>query len=145
MSGERRTQGWASIAIAALAAGMVVAGLAIGGGPGQARKERRDETRLRDLDRISGHIACLSRDGQGRVMPTDLAETKGCPGPVPLTDSSTGAAYRFEPIDADSYRLCAGFELPADPPGRGWTSGRRDGDCLVFDLPPPEPAAAGMD
>lgn len=141
MTAERKAQGWASIAIAALAVALVVAGLAIGGGPGQARKERRDAARMDDLNRLSGHIGCLSRDAAGRVMPTDLQKTKGCPDPVVLTDAGSGKPYRFEPIDADSYRLCADFELPAgDQRARGWTNGRRDGDCLVFDLPPPEPA-----
>ena len=136
----RRAQGWASMAIAGLAAGLVIAGLALGGGPMQARKERRDQTRLDDLNRLAAHVTCLSRDGDGRVMPTDLDETKGCPGPVPLTDPYTGAAYRFEPVDADHFRLCAGFELPPVQRRGAWQE--RDGDCITRDLPRPDAPAA---
>ena len=43
MSAE--TRGWATAAIAVLAAAAVGGGLALSGGPGQGRKERRDEAR----------------------------------------------------------------------------------------------------
>lgn len=131
----RGGQGWASLAIAGLAAVVVVAGLVLAGGPGQARKERRDEARLRDLDDLSRHIGCLWRLGDGATFPADLAETPECPGPVRLTDRETGTAYRVEPLKGGAYRLCAPFELsPADQPR--WAQ-RRDGDCVVFDLPQP--------
>ena len=38
-------KGWATIAIALLAAAALGGGLALSGGPGQGRKERRDEAR----------------------------------------------------------------------------------------------------
>lgn len=129
----RGTQGWASWGIAALAGAAVIAGLAIAGGPGQARKERRDEARMGDLQRLAAHIACLAQDGRLTRPPADLSPTPGCPGPVPLTDIRTGEPYRVEPLDGRKYRLCAAFELPAatQPP---WGS-NRDGDCIVEELP----------
>lgn len=135
MSGKG-TQARASWAIAALAAAAVVAGLAIGGGPMQARKERRDDARIEDLQRLATHVACLADESGLRRLPADLTPTPGCPGPVPLTDSRSGEPYRVEPLDAGKYRLCAAFELPQtnQPP---WMTNRRDGDCIVEELPRP--------
>lgn len=141
---QRSGQGWASLSIAALAAGLVIAGLALGGGPAQARKERRDEARFADLERLAQHITCLSRDGQGRVMPTDLAEAKGCPGPIPLIDPLGGAPYRFEPINGYRYKLCANFEVPQKDSAYRWPSKLRVGDCVIETLPPPERDAVAL-
>ncbi|MBV0892003.1 hypothetical protein KTN05_09085 [Paracoccus sp. Z118] len=124
-------QRWATWAIAALAVAAIVGGLILSGGPGRGRMERRDATRMDDLTRLSTHISCLAGDS-GR-MPASLEETAGCPGPVRLADPFTDAAYRIEPLEDGKFRLCAGFELPADDAGR-WQ--RRSGDCVVFDLPP---------
>lgn len=130
----RGAQGWASWAIAALAAAAVVAGLAVAGGPMQARKERRDEARMDDLQRLASHIACLVGDRAPRHVPGDLSTTPGCPGPVPLSDSRTGQPYRIEPLEGGKYRLCADFELPPPDPN-GWAFAPRDGDCIVQELP----------
>lgn len=102
----------------------------------QARKERRDEARIEDLQRIAAHVGCLAGESGLRRLPADLSPTPGCPGPVPLADNRTGEAYRVEPLDAGKYRLCAGFELPPtnQPP---WMATRRDGDCIVEELPRP--------
>lgn len=130
----KHTQGWASWAIAALAAGAVIAGIAVAGGPAQARKERRDDARIEDLRRLASHVVCLAADSDSRQIPADLSPTPGCPGPVPLTDSRTGEPYRVEPLEAGKFRLCAPFELPPtnQPP---WAASPRDGDCIVEELP----------
>lgn len=130
--------GWAGWAIAGVAGAAVIAGLATAGGPMQARKERRDEARMDDLRRLAVHIGCLSDEGGQAQVPSDLSPTPGCPGPVPLTDSRTGEAYRIAPLQAGKYRLCAGFELPP-PPQSLWDGVRRDGDCIVQELPRPVP------
>lgn len=131
----RGTQGWASWGIAALAGAAVIAGLSIAGGPAQARKERRDEARMDDLQRLATHVACLARDSGLTRLPADLSPTPGCPGPVPLTDSRTGEAYRVEPLDGRKYRLCAAFELPAATDPLWGTN--RDDDCIIEELPSP--------
>ena len=142
MSGEAKKpqasaqlQGRASLAIAALALIAVVLGLILGGGPMQARKERRDDMRLDDLMRLSNHINCLAVQGDRIVMPTDFAPTDGCPGPIRMADPYTDAPYRIEALADNRYRLCAGFELPADENRPRWAPRRRDGDCVVQDLP----------
>ena len=136
MSGKTpRLQGRASIGIAVLALVAVVLGLVLGGGPIQARKERRDETRLDDLTRLARHVDCLAVQDDRIVMPTDFAETSGCPGPVRMADPYTGVAYRIEPLPENRYRLCADFELPPEENRPRWSPARRDGDCVVQDLP----------
>lgn len=133
-----RGQGWASWALAALAAGAVVAGLAIAGGPSHARKERRDDTRSAELSQLSSHISCLVGDTGPRELPSDFGPTEGCPGPVPLTDRHSGKDYRIEWIGDGKYRLCADYELPPRDGQRPyWGSDRRDGDCLIYSLPVP--------
>ena len=87
-------QGWASLAIAALAAVLVIVGLAIAGGPMQARKERRDQARTDDLARLAAHVECLSQTEQGSMLPADLTATTSCPAPERLADDN-GAPYRY--------------------------------------------------
>ena len=140
MIAKRSGQGWASLAIAALAAVLVIAGLVMVGGPMQARKERRDQARMDDLALLADHVDCLSQTEQGSVLPADLAATPSCPAPDRLADDS-GAPYRYQPTDALHYRLCAKFELPPDPAQAGWAE-KRDGDCILRKLPSPADSAA---
>lgn len=129
-------QVWATRAMAALSAAAVAAGLWVAGGPARGRMERHDEARQSDLMRLSEHIDCLAQDGR---MPADLAETDRCPGPIRRADPYTGTPYRVEPLAPASYRLCAAFDLPPDP---GTRYPRRDGDCIVRDLPHPRAGEA---
>ena len=129
-------QGRATRALAVLSVAAIAAGLWVAGGPLRARMERRDDARQSDLMRLSAHIDCLA--GNGR-MPADLAETDRCPGPIRRADPYTGAPYRVEPLAPASYRLCADFEVPPDA---GALYPRRDGDCVVHDLPRSAPGDA---
>ncbi len=105
----RQARGYAAATIAVCAVLAVIAGLVIGGGPMQARMEKRDLDRLSDLRQISAHIACLA-EGLGR-LPDTPAPAPYCPEPPPLADPYTGAAYRYERIDGRHWRVCATFEL----------------------------------
>ncbi|KRW95763.1 hypothetical protein [Paracoccus sp. MKU1] len=104
-------KGWATIAIALLAAVAVVAGLALTGGPGHARKERRDRERESDLADLGRLVVCLARENGDR-LPEALETTPPCDWQVRLADPFTGVPYRYEVTGPRSYRLCAGFELP---------------------------------
>ncbi|MEF9602927.1 hypothetical protein O4J55_11450, partial [Paracoccus sp. PXZ] len=104
-------KGWATIAIALLAAVAVVAGLALTGGPGHARKERRDRERESDLADLGRLVVCLARENDDR-LPEALETTPPCDWQVRLADPFTGVPYRYEVTGPRSYRLCAGFELP---------------------------------
>lgn len=134
MPADRPTQRAATWGIAALAGVAVVAGLALSGGPGRGRMERRDETRVEDLSRISQLIDC--RAGTTGRLPPDLSTTLACPGPIREADPFTGESYRVEPLADGKYRLCASFELPPSA-AQSWPL--RDGDCLIHDLPQPSP------
>lgn len=112
-------KGWATIAIALLAAAAVVAGLALTGGPGHARKERRDRERESDLANLGRLVVCLARENGDR-LPETLATTPQCDWQVRLADPFTGAPYRYEVTGPRSYRLCAGFELPQPPRSGPW-------------------------
>lgn len=108
---ERRAKGWATMAIAALGIAAIVAGLIIAGGPSQGRAEQRDQRRERDLSRLEDHLKCLSREAG--MLVTQAAATEACPLPENLVDPVTGAAYRAERIDEENLRLCADFETEA--------------------------------
>lgn len=111
-------KGWATFTIGLLAVVAILVGLALTGGPGQARKERRDRERESDLSSIGGLVDCLAREN-GNRLPKVPEATAQCDWQVRLADPFTGQPYVYEVTGLRSYRLCAGFELPADdPPGR---------------------------
>lgn len=121
------TKGWATMALVAVAAIAVGAGLALTGGPGQARMERRDQQRENDLGTLAGLVDCLAATNRGQ-LPDRLAATPQCDWKSALDDPYTGRPYRYERIGPRSYRLCADFETPP-PVARGpW--GRDAEGCI---------------
>lgn len=104
-------KGRASAALLVMAALAVGGGLALTGGPATGRAERRDETRYDDMRRLVGLVDCLAGAGGDR-LPQSIAASDYCPSPARLTDPFSGQPYRYEIIDAASYRLCVEFELP---------------------------------
>lgn len=136
MPAEGRGQRLAAMALAGLAVVGVVAGFVVTGGPVQARKERRDAIRENDLMALAQQVICLAQDGDGPV-PARIAASEGCPFTGRIADPFTGAAYRYEVIDARSWRLCAGFETPPDPATRWGPAMRDNAGCSVHRLPQP--------
>lgn len=113
------SRGWPAIGIGLFAALAIGAGLVLTGGPGQARKERRDSQRDSDLSALSALVRCLAEQ-EGRKLPQRLQITDDCGAQARLEDPFTGQPYRYEVTGPRSYRLCAGFELPEErPPGLG--------------------------
>ncbi|WP_295046952.1 hypothetical protein [uncultured Paracoccus sp.] len=108
----------------ALSLAVLAAGLAATGGPARGRAEQRDRTRDNDLTAIRLLLDCKAR--QEGKMTVDPTPTEACPMTPRLADPFTGAPYRIEPVAPDSIRLCAGFELPAEPSVRG------DAGCRVW-------------
>lgn len=129
------TTGKAALLIALCAAAAVLAGLVVGGGPMQARKENRDQDRLGDLLQISANIDC--QVGVLRRLPDAPQTTEACPTALRLTDPHTGAPYDYARIDSHHWRICAAFELPQqiepNPYGAQFDPER---GCMVFSLPP---------
>ncbi|UOA31178.1 hypothetical protein DSM110093_00940 [Sulfitobacter sp. DSM 110093] len=90
------------VAVIAVVSGAVVSGLAVVGGPGQARAEKRDDQRIADLHRIADAIICDAGDGR--------AFSRACRSAADATDPQTGAAYEVTQGE-DAFQVCARFEL----------------------------------
>jgi len=104
-----RAETIAGIALGLLAAALVVAGLATVGGPGQGRIERRDETRLSDLQRLATYVRCVA-DTQQQSLPDALRPVETCQAEMRFDDPYSGTAYRYEKLTDTAFRLCARFE-----------------------------------
>lgn len=133
MRADGRGKGFASMGLAGLALAAVIAGLVLTGGPVQARKERRDETRSDDLMAIARQVECLA-DTFG-ALPTEVSATEVCPFTGRLADPFTGAAYSYTPLNTRSWRLCAVFETPPEPPSPYGDPPRDAAGCSVHHLP----------
>lgn len=136
------SRGWPAILIAVLAALAIGAGLTLTGGPGQARQERRDQSRESDLSRLAVLVRCLAEAG-GRRLPDRLESTPDCNWQVQLNDRFTGKPYRYEVIGPRRYRLCADFELPENRPPD--LRDRDDAGCVSRDYVPGPAATPGGD
>ncbi|GHF08915.1 hypothetical protein GCM10016455_32370 [Aliiroseovarius zhejiangensis] len=127
-------------AIAPLLIGTVVlaaiaAGLAITGGPGSARAEKRDMARLADLRTLAAFVRCVAQT-TGQV-PETLTPVEECGTDLPLTDRASQTPYRYEALSETSFRLCAAFERPEliteyDMAGASWQPER---GCFALSEP----------
>lgn len=136
MSADGGGKRLASLGLAALAAAAVLAGLALTGGPMEARRERRDAAREGDLMALARQVECLAQQDDG-ALPPQVAASEACPFTGRLADPFTGMAYRYEAIDDRSWRLCAAFETPPDPDTRWGPAIRDEAGCTTHHLPPP--------
>lgn len=93
---------------------VVVAGLAVVGGPDTGRRDRRDAARLDALRQIAAALACHAEAGSGPPGPATLADiSPACLASDAgrrLSDPQTGAPYRIEYPTPDRARVCADFE-----------------------------------
>jgi hypothetical protein len=98
-------------ALAAIAAGLVVAGFLTVGGPAQGRLEQRDASRLDHLRLLAD---CLGNfdDAALEKVPATLSEPLPCSGvsAAALTDPLTGEPYAFTGLTVESFQVCARFE-----------------------------------
>ena len=131
------TRRGATAIIAAGVALAVVAGLVITGGPGAARQQARDDTRLQDLRQISANIRCQA-DATGRT-PDAPRQTDLCPSPFAMQNPRSGETYAYARLDDRHWRLCAPFEQPerVAKPARDHQFDPRAG-CLIGSLDRPE-------
>ena len=91
------------ISVIAVVLAALVGGLAVVGGPGHARAEKRDDIRRADLRRIADRIIC-EEGGQA-------AFKRACRGAdEALHDPLTGAAYEVTRRDG-TFKVCATFEV----------------------------------
>jgi hypothetical protein len=112
-SGAAAARGGVRLLAGALSA-VVVAVLAVGlsgvAGPLRARAERFDRARVADLRQIAAAVDEYW-DEEGAVPPDldRLASRRGIA--IELEDPQTGERYRYQPLAAAEYRLCADFLL----------------------------------
>lgn len=114
----------------------VVAGLYMSGSPGLQRQLRIDERRVEDLQRISGAIngywEKYKQQPDNLSVLVDGQRLKSLP-----RDPQTGADYRFESIDALSYRLCALFSMASEQSDTQQFWHHKSGEqCYEFHLEP---------
>jgi hypothetical protein len=91
---------------------LVVLGLAVAGGPAEARRDHRDAARLAHLREIASAYVCHATAAAGPIGPALSELSPACLSPTraaELRDPLTGAAYRIEP-EARLVRVCADFE-----------------------------------
>lgn len=126
------------LAVAALVAAAVLAGLYAVGGPGSGRAERRDEVRLDDLAWLVQFTECVARSSGGEP-PETLAAFPECGGDLRLADPYTNDPYTYQKLSATAYRLCAGFERPASISryAYGWMDGFEPSTgCVTLSVEP---------
>lgn len=128
MTSERTT-----IAIGAVCALAVVAGLFLVGGPGHARKQKRDAQREQDLVAMASWIDCLAQGRGG--LPSAPAPLEQCPWDQRIADPYSQRAYRYEVTGPQTFRICAEFELPPQRPVDRW--GRNPDGCVIREFRPP--------
>lgn len=121
---------WASWAIVLVGGAVMIAGLAVVGGPGQARKEQRDETRMAHLRELGAHATCLAT--QSGALSARMDTTADCGSPPDVSDPLTGQPYQIELLDSGNLRICAEMEAQdALERRRAYYVFERDGNCIV--------------
>ncbi|HVS13669.1 MAG TPA: DUF5671 domain-containing protein [Thermoanaerobaculia bacterium] len=97
-------------AVSAAVIAVLVVGLSGISGPARARAERFDTARVAHLRQIAAAVDDHWQDEA--TLPPDLdtlASRRGVA--IVLEDPQTGERYRYEPLEAPEFRLCADFLL----------------------------------
>jgi type II secretory pathway pseudopilin PulG len=101
------------VVIAALVAGLIAIGP-----PSVERQRRLDTTRVENLAAIETSIIAYVR--LRKTLPKDLTTLSQESGfSVKRTDPQSGAAYEYQVLGSDTYRLCAQFAADVDPQQMG--------------------------
>lgn len=118
----------------------VVAGLAVVGGPGTGRSDRRDAARIEALREIADALDCHVRAAAVPAQPSAPAEiSPACLSPDAgrrLVDPRTGAPYRIAYPAPGQATVCADFEgRVADGPAGGRRPFDAASGCISASLP----------
>lgn len=115
-------------ALGAIVVLAIIAGLAVTGGPVEARKQREDMARRTALGDTALALACYHRR-EGRI-PEDLSEVEaalalmtspedrrdGCGQAEIRTDPVSGEPFRLQRTDGEVTHICADFAAPDRDP-----------------------------
>lgn len=96
--------------------GAIAVGIALTGGPIQARHDRFDKARLNDLDAIADALHCRKQTRSNAVLPAELTQEAieaHCSRANLLrnafVDEETGEPYRYIRASDREFSICAGF------------------------------------
>ena len=146
----RESGDWLAVALAGVAMAAIVAGLAIIGGPGQARDVQQDEARLRALEETAMALNCYRR-GIG-PLPENMQGVRsaigdsgsaarlaeGCRNARWQDDPISGEAFEIVRVDERQAQICAVFARPGNrQPSRAYYGAGAD----YIDLAAPRPEA----
>jgi len=146
----RETGDWLAVALVGVALAAIVAGLAIIGGPGQARAVQQDEARLQALAETAMALNCYRR-GIG-PLPEDMKSVRsaigdsgsaarfaaGCRNVQWQEDPISGEAFEIVRVDDGQAQICAVFARAGNRrPARFYLGGGAD----YIDLAAPRPEA----
>ncbi|MFM8719978.1 MAG: hypothetical protein ACKOFH_10690, partial [Chthoniobacterales bacterium] len=125
--GARAVPSFFRLALWALVVAVVVGALWLAGGPVQARAQSLDQLRMQDLRNIYYNVNSFYR--QQKRLPASLEECDRNPGTFieRKKDPATGAPYRYEIVDEDTFALSADFSLPSIPQQSGRYGPEADG------------------
>jgi hypothetical protein len=91
----------------------VLTGVIILGSPSEERAKRLDLRRVSDLQGLQNAVDFYF--AERAALPVSIEELSTQPGVRIGGDPVTGAAYRYRPLDAEQFELCATFERPSAP------------------------------
>ncbi|MCP4070166.1 MAG: hypothetical protein GY742_00320 [Hyphomicrobiales bacterium] len=105
------------IGTVAVVAAAAIAAIIVIGGPFEAREDRFDDLRYKDLVTIARSLAC---DGNNKVSSPDLPEKLSRKEFAPyckdsrvktktLIDNETGEPYNYHRVNSRSFKVCADF------------------------------------
>ncbi|WP_193174851.1 hypothetical protein [Oricola nitratireducens] len=94
----------------------IVTGIAMTGRPSQARKEKFDQLRYRELTAIARILHCEKKSDTRPVLPKELSEDsfrEYCGGTTAtadmFVDNETGKPYRYRRLNDRDFAVCAKF------------------------------------
>ncbi|MDP6371014.1 MAG: DUF5671 domain-containing protein [Vicinamibacterales bacterium] len=132
ISGGQIAIGAAAVAVVAA----VIGGLLVLGSPGLERARRLDDRRVRDLREIARSVDLHWT--RTERLPASLEElSQGSRTPLDTADPETAQPYDYRVTGADTYELCANFELDSEetpePPGPYFWSHDAGRQCFALE------------
>jgi hypothetical protein len=109
----------------------IVGGLILTGGPHTGRMRRMDERRVQDLSQLKNAIENHFRIHQ--TLPNSIKDLKNVEDAI--TDPVSDKRYPYKRIKADSFQLCAIFELEdltSEHSVEGFKNHKAGLDCFLF-------------
>lgn len=98
------------VALIVLVGAALVAGFSVVGGPGYARMERHDATRLRDLRALSDYHLCMIDQKGPQTGDISVNRCAGYDTMSDRADPATSEPYAYTRLGPALFQICATFE-----------------------------------